>query len=99
MTAALFDVKARFSEYVTYAEEGEIIEITKHGKVSVVMLSKKNFDENYTKPVAKKNPVEEWRKWRASLSEEDKKILAEAGEEFCRILEENRKRDRLDFGR
>lgn len=67
MTAPLYDVKARLSEYITYAENGEIVEITKHGTVSAVIISKKDFDENYKKSV-KKNPVEELRKWRAGLS-------------------------------
>ena len=98
MTAPLYDVKAKLSEYITYAEKGEIVEITKHGTVSAVIISKKDFDENYKKPV-KKNPVEELRKWRAGLSKEELLVLAEAGEEYNRILEENRNEERLDFGR
>ena len=47
MTAPLYDVKARLSEYITYAENGEIVEITKHGTVSAVIISKKDFDENF----------------------------------------------------
>ena len=98
MTAPLYDVKARLSEYITYAENGEIVEITKHGTVSAVIISKKDFDENYKKSV-KKNPVEELRKWRAGLSKDELLVLAEAGEEYNRILEENRNAERLDFGK
>ena len=38
MTAPLFDIKAKFSEYVTFAENGNVIEITKHGKTSAVII-------------------------------------------------------------
>ena len=31
MTVPLFDVKAKLCEYVTLAENGDVIEITKHG--------------------------------------------------------------------
>ena len=92
MTAALYDVKAKLSEYVTLAEDGDVIEITKHGKVCAVIVSKKDYDECFIKK-QRKNPVEQWRKWRASLSEEDLKELQEAGEEYCRFLEEERKRE------
>lgn len=44
MTAPLYDVKARLSEYITYAENGEIVEITKHGTVSAVIISKKDSE-------------------------------------------------------
>ena len=84
MTAPLYDVKAKLSEYITYAENGEIVEITKRGTVSAVIISKKNFDENYKKPV-KKNPVEELRKWRAGF-----------GDEYSQILEQQRKESRLE---
>ena len=93
MTAPLYDVKAKLSEYITYAENGEIVEITKHGTVSAVIISKKNFDENYKKPV-KKNPVEELRKWRAGLSEKD--IEECFGDEYSQILEQQRKESRLE---
>ena len=45
MTAALYDVKARFSEYVTMAEQGEVIKITKHGVATTVLLSLKLYEE------------------------------------------------------
>lgn len=45
MNAPLYDIKARFSEYVTMAENGEVIEITKHGNCTAVIISKKNYDK------------------------------------------------------
>ena len=59
MTAPLFDVKARFSEYVAMAENGEIVAVTKHGKTSVLLISQeqKNFPttiKNGSKIVGKK---------------------------------------------
>ena len=45
MTVPLFDVKAKLSEYVTMAENGEVIEITKYGKTSAVILSLKEYEE------------------------------------------------------
>ena len=66
--------------------------------IILMIISKKDFDENYNNSV-KKNPVEELRKWRAGLSKDELLVLAEAGEEYNRILEENRNAERLDFGR
>ena len=45
MTVPLFDVKAKLSEYVTMAENGEVIEITKYGKTSAVIVSLKEYEE------------------------------------------------------
>ncbi|MBR3671598.1 MAG: type II toxin-antitoxin system prevent-host-death family antitoxin [Spirochaetia bacterium] len=45
MTVPLFDVKAKLSEYVTMAENGEVIEITKYGKTSTVIISLKEYEE------------------------------------------------------
>ncbi|MCQ2597820.1 MAG: type II toxin-antitoxin system prevent-host-death family antitoxin, partial [Treponema sp.] len=45
MTAPLYDIKARFSEYVTMAENGEVVEITKHGTTTAVIISLKMFNE------------------------------------------------------
>ena len=45
MTVPLFDVKAKLSEYVTMAENGEVIEITKYGKTSAVIVSMKEYEE------------------------------------------------------
>ena len=43
MTTPLFNVKARFSEYVTLAEKGDVIEITKHGKTTAVIIGIKEY--------------------------------------------------------
>ena len=44
MTVPLFDVKAKLSEYVTMAEQGQVVEITKHGKTSAVIVSLKEYE-------------------------------------------------------
>lgn len=60
--AALYDVKAKFSEYVTMAENGEVIEITKHGRTSAVIIG---IDEyNNLKKNYKPSFVEQVNKWR-----------------------------------
>lgn len=60
MTAPLFDIKAKFSEYVTFAENGNVIEITKHGKTSAVIIGideynqlKKNYRPSFIEQVNK----------------------------------------------
>lgn len=45
MTVPLFDVKAKLSEYVTMAENGEVIEITKYGKTSAVIVSLEEYEQ------------------------------------------------------
>ena len=45
MTAPLFDVKAKFSEYVAMAENGEIVAVTKHGKTSVLLISQETLEQ------------------------------------------------------
>ena len=45
MTVPLFDVKAKLSEYVTLAEQGEVVKITKYGKTSAVIVSLKEYEE------------------------------------------------------
>lgn len=66
MTAALYDVKAHLSEYVTYAENGEVIEITKHGVATTVMISLKMFNELYYENQRRNRPsfIEAIQKWR-----------------------------------
>ena len=66
MTAPLYDVKARFSEYVTMAEEGEVIEITKHGNATTVMISIKTYNELNSDYKRRNRPsfMEQVRKWR-----------------------------------
>ena len=56
MTAPLYDIKAKFSEYVSKAENGEVVEITKHGTTTAVIISLKMYNElnteyqNFNKP-------------------------------------------------
>ena len=45
MTTPLFDAKAHFSEYVILAENGETVEITKHGKTTAVIIGLKEYNE------------------------------------------------------
>ena len=62
MTAPLFDVKSRFSEYVTLAENGDVVEITKHGKTTAVIIGLKEYSElkkNYRPSFIDK--VNEWK--------------------------------------
>ena len=66
MTVPLFDVKAKLSEYVTMAENGEVIEITKYGKTSAVIVSLKEYEE------LKKN-------WRPSFAEQLNRWRQETG--------------------
>ena len=63
MTVPLFDVKAKLSEYVTMAEQGEVVEITKHGKTTAVIVRLKEYEklkQNYHPSV-----VEQLTLWRA----------------------------------
>ena len=62
MTVPLFDVKAKLSEYVTMAENGEVIEITKYGKTSAVIISLKEYEE--LKKNWRPSFVEQLDKWR-----------------------------------
>ena len=45
MTTPLFDAKAHFSEYVTLAENGDVVEITKHGKTTAVIIGMKEYND------------------------------------------------------
>ena len=45
MTAPLFDIKSKFSEYVTLAENGDVVEITKHGKTTAVIIGLNEYSE------------------------------------------------------
>ena len=62
MTAALFDVKAKFSEYVTMAEKGEVVEITKHGKTSAVIIGIQEY--NQLKGEKKPGFIDQLNNWR-----------------------------------
>lgn len=62
MTAPLFDIKSKFSEYVTLAENGDVVEITKHGKTTAVIIGLKEYSElkkNYRPAFIDK--VNEWK--------------------------------------
>lgn len=62
MTAPLFDIKTKFSEYVTLAENGEVVEITKHGKTTAVIIGLNEYSElkkNYRPSFIDK--VNEWK--------------------------------------
>ena len=72
MTAPLFNVKSRFSEYVTMAENGEVVEITKYGRTTAVIISiddYKKLKENYRPSFVEK--LKEWRKNNGGLTEEE----------------------------
>lgn len=92
MTAPLYDIKARFSEYVTMAENGEVVEITKHGTTTSVIISIKMFNElnDEYQELHKPSFIDLIKKWRA----ENKDIL---DDEYANILEEIRKEDRTQF--
>ena len=65
MTAPLFDIKAKFSEYVTFAENGNVIEITKHGKTSAVIIG---IDEyNQLKKNYRPSFIEQVNKWKEKI--------------------------------
>lgn len=62
MTAPLFDIKSKFSEYVTLAENGDVVEIKKHGKTTAVIIGLKEYSElkkNYRPSFIDK--VNEWK--------------------------------------
>lgn len=72
MTAPLFDIKTKLSEYVTIAENGEVIEITKHGKTSAVIIGideynqlKKNYRPSFIEQVNK------WKQKTGGLEQSD----------------------------
>lgn len=68
--AALYDVKAKFSEYVTMAENGDVVEITKHGRTSAVIIGIKEYTllkENYRPSFIEQ--VNKWKLKTGGLSE------------------------------
>ena len=84
MTAPLFDIKARLSEYVTYAEQGEVVEITKYGKTSTVIISIEEYNrlkENYRPSFVEK--LNEWKRRTGGLTEEE-------SADFDRVLARNK---------
>ena len=74
MTTPLFDAKAHFSEYVILAENGETVEITKHGKTTAVIIGLKEYNElkqNYRPSFIDK--VNEWKHKTGGLTQEEYK--------------------------
>lgn len=72
MTTPLFDAKAHFSEYVIMAENGETVEITKHGKTTAVIIGLKEYEElkdNYRPSFIDK--VNEWKRKTGGLTQEE----------------------------
>lgn len=72
MTTPLFDAKAHFSEYVIMAENGDTIEITKHGKTTSVIIGLKEYQElkqNYRPSFVDK--VNEWKRKTGGLTSEE----------------------------
>lgn len=91
MTAPLYDIKARFSEYVTMAENGEVIEITKHGNATAVIISKKTYDQLQADYEQKHKPsfIQMLNKWKTETGGlTDKEAL-----EFEDMLEKMRRED------
>ncbi len=88
MKTPLYEVKARLSEYVTKAENGETVEITKHGSTTAVLISFERYNklceefERRNKPVF----IDSIRKWR----QETGGLSQEEAEEFCSLLEHQR---------
>lgn len=91
MTAPLYDIKAKFSEYVTMAEKGEVVEITKHGNPTTVIISMNLFNQLKGEYEEKKRHgfmemIGKWRKECGVLQKDE-------AEEYCDVLERMRKED------
>ena len=72
MTTPLFDVKAHLSKYVVMAENGDVIEITKHGKTTAVIISQKEYNElkqNYRPSFIEK--IKEWKRSTGGLTQQE----------------------------
>lgn len=67
------------------AEDGEVIEVTKHGVPTVVIVSRRAWDEANEDYTRRHRPsfMESLRKWR----EETGGLTQEDAEEFCDLLE------------
>ena len=84
MTAPLFDIKAKLSEYVTIAENGEVIEITKHGKTSAVIIG---IDEyNQLKKNYRPSFIEQVNKWKQKTGDLEQSDY----EDFEKALQRNK---------
>ena len=96
MTAPLYDIKAKFSEYVTMAEQGEVVEITKHGVATSVIISIKLYNQMKEEYEELHLPsfMDCVRKWRAECGD----LL---DDEYCntldRLREEQRQEDMKNF--
>lgn len=90
MTAALYDVKARLSEYITHAENGEVVEITKHGVATTVLISLKMFNELCCENKNRNKPtfMEAIQKWRQENLEDLDDEYAETVE---KLVQEDKK--------
>ena len=84
MTVPLFDVKAKLSEYVTMAENGEVIEITKYGKTSAVIVSLKEYEE--LKKNWRPSFVQQLNNWKQKTGG----LTAEEYDEFASTLKRNK---------
>lgn len=99
MTAPLYDIKAKFSEYVTMAEQGEVVEITKHGVATSVIISMKLYNQMKEEYEELHRPsfMDSVRKWRAECGG----LTKEEADEYCntldRLREEQRKEDMKNF--
>ena len=99
MTAPLYDIKAKFSEYVTMAEQGEVVEITKHGVATSVIISIKLYNQMKEEYEELHRPsfMDCVRKWHA----ESGGLTQEEADEYCntldRLREEQRKEDMKNF--
>ena len=72
MTTPLFNAKAHLSEYVIMAENGDIVEITKHGKTTAVIIGVKEYNDlkkNYRPSFIDK--INEWKQKTGGLSQEE----------------------------
>jgi len=84
MTVPLFDVKAKLSEYVTMAENGEVIEITKYGKTSAVIVSLKEYEQ--LKKNWRPSFVEQLNNWKQKTGG----LTPEEYSEFENVLKRNK---------
>lgn len=73
MTAPLYDVKNKFSEYVKIAESGEPVEISKRGKTTVVLVRVEDYTVPGEKPVSMFEKVHNaWlKRWGGGLTDEE----------------------------
>ncbi len=63
MTAPLYEVKSKFSEFVNMVQDGETLCITRHGKVVAVMISSDEYEQ---KTPQKKTFLEAFIDWKNS---------------------------------